>query len=164
MPTGRYRLAALLLLRTVEERGAAAALASALAALEREEAELSGRDVSLRERRGEAAGTARAAAGRTGQALQWTARALVRLRGEIRELALGREAQRAQVEQAVERTALARDRLEAARAGRRGIEMHRERWEAGRRWARQAALEAEQDDRAPAGPRADPHDQRRSKT
>jgi hypothetical protein len=70
---GRYRLAALLRIREEAERCAGTAAAAALADLEREEAELSRREARLGQRVQEAAGTGREPAGRSGQALQWTA-------------------------------------------------------------------------------------------
>jgi len=151
MGDGRYRLAALLRVRAEAERCAAAALAAALVALEREEAELSRRDARFRERGREAARAGSEPPGRSGQALQWRARALCRARGELRELAVRRDAQRVRVEEARQAAGRARAALAAARGERRGIEMHRERWVGERRAARQAALDSEQEDLARAG-------------
>ena len=148
---GRYRLAALLRVRAEAERCAAAALAVALAALEREEAELSRQDTSFRERGREAARAGGEPPGRSGEALQWTTRALCRARGELRDLAARRDAQRVRAEEARQSAERARAALAAARGQRRGIEMHRERWVGERRAARQAALDAEQEDLARAG-------------
>lgn len=149
---GRYRLAALLRLGIERERCAAAALAVALADLGNEETELSGCDARLGDRGREAAGAGREPAGRNGQALQWRARRLRRLREEMRELADRRDAARVRVQEAREAADRASAALAAAMAGRREIELHRERWAEERRAARQAALEAEHDDLARAGP------------
>lgn len=147
---GRYRLAALLRLRAEAERCAGADVAAALASLGREEAELSRRDTRFGERGREAAGARARPLARSGQALQWTARALCRLRGELQALEVQRDAQRARVEAARGAVERAQAGLAVARAERRGIELHRERWAGERRAARRAVLEAEQDDLARA--------------
>ncbi len=145
---GRYRLAAVLRLRSEAEHDAAAVLADALAAQARAESELSACEDRFRGCQRDVAAAGRGPQAGSGLALQWRARRLDRLRRDLEELAASREARRAGAEEA--RRAADRDAaaLAAARAERRGIEEHRQRWAEGRREARQAALQAEQDDRA----------------